>query len=190
MASRDGGQDDVSHGRFVDGIRGGCRRRNGRCSLRTIGLAGMTARILAVDDVSHNLELMTYLLQASGHEVLAAASGHEAVRVAKQSHPDLVVLDVQLPDISGYRVLEELRADPELAHVPVIAVTAYAMVGDRDHALAAGFDGYLSKPIDPATLVEALATHLPSERHGRTARRAYVPRHSAFGDREASWQPS
>src|SRR5207245_306429 len=113
-----------------------------------MGWPGMTARILAVDDVSHNLELMTYLLQASGHDVLAAASGHEAVRVAKQSHPDLVVLDVQLPDISGYRVLEELRADPELADVPVIAVTAYAMVGDRDHALAAGFDGYLSKPID------------------------------------------
>jgi len=148
----------------------------------------MTARILAVDDVSHNLELMTYLLEASGHEVYSAASGYEALRVAKENHPDLVVLDVQLPDISGYRVLEVLRADPDLAAVPVIAVTAYAMVGDRDHALAAGFDGYLSKPIDPTTLVDALDTHLPSERHGHRARPAYVPRHGA--DRESAWQRS
>ncbi|HLY32920.1 MAG TPA: response regulator [Jatrophihabitantaceae bacterium] len=148
----------------------------------------MAARILAVDDVSHNLDLMTYLLEASGHEVIGAATGMEAVARAQECHPDLVVLDIQLPDISGYRVLEELRADPDLADVPVIAVTAYAMVGDRDLALAAGFDDYLSKPIDPLTLVEALETHLPEERRGHSMQPLYRPRHSV--GEEVSWRPS
>jgi CheY-like chemotaxis protein len=132
----------------------------------------MTARILAVDDVSHNLELMTYLLQASGHEVLAATTGADALRLAAQSHPDLIVLDVELPDIDGYEVLGRLRAEDDLAGVPVIAVTAYAMVGDRDDALAAGFDGYLSKPIDPTTLCAALDAYLPPELRGHPPRPA------------------
>jgi CheY-like chemotaxis protein len=121
----------------------------------------MGARILAVDDVQHNLDLMTYLLGAFGHEVYAATTGADAVRLAKMHHPHLVVLDVQLPDMDGYEVLEHLRADPLLADVPVLAVTAYAMVGDRDHALSAGFDGYLAKPIDPETLPETIDLHLP-----------------------------
>lgn len=130
----------------------------------------MSSRILAVDDVSHNLELMTYLLHASGYEVIAAETGTDALRLAGEHQPDLVVLDVQLPDIDGYEVLRRLRADPVCAHMPIIAVTAYAMVGDRDAALAAGFDGYLAKPIDPMTLAEALDAYLPPERRGHQPR--------------------
>lgn len=123
----------------------------------------MSARILAVDDVLHNLELLTYLLQAAGHQVVGATTGSEALLLAADRRPDLVVLDLQLPDLDGYEVLAQLRAHPDLADIPVIAVTAYAMVGDRDAALAAGFDGYLSKPIDPMTLTGAIDTYLPRD---------------------------
>ena len=123
----------------------------------------MSARILAVDDVLHNLDLMTYLLQAAGHQVVGATTGSEALLLAADRRPDLVVLDLQLPDLDGYEVLAQLRAQPDLADIPVIAVTAYAMVGDRDAALAAGFDGYLAKPIDPLTLARAINAYLPFE---------------------------
>ncbi|HEV7194038.1 MAG TPA: response regulator [Jatrophihabitantaceae bacterium] len=123
----------------------------------------MSARILAVDDVLHNLELMTYLLHAAGHQVVGATTGSEALLIAADRRPDLVVLDLQLPDMDGYEVLARLREQPQLEQVPVIAVTAYAMVGDRDAALAAGFDGYLAKPIDPVTLSAAIDAYLPVE---------------------------
>ncbi len=127
------------------------------------------ARILAVEDTPHNLELMTYLLQAHGHTVVPATTGAEALARARADRPDLIVLDVQLPDANGFQVLAKLRADPELHSVTTIAVTAYAMLGDRDHALAAGFDGYLTKPIDPRTFARSIDQHLPPELRGGLA---------------------
>ena len=127
----------------------------------------MAARILAVEDTPHNLDLMTYLLEASGHIVLNATTGAAGLAVARSERPDLLVLDVQLPDLDGYAVLAELRSDPVLSAVPVVAVTAFAMVGDRDHALAAGFNGYLAKPIDPVTFVASIEAHLPKALRGR-----------------------
>jgi CheY-like chemotaxis protein len=124
------------------------------------------ARILAVEDNPDNLELMTYLLGASGHTVIPAMTGELGVALARTERPDLVVLDIQLPDTNGYEVLSRLRADTELARLPVIAVTAYAMVGDRDDALGAGFDGYVSKPIDPTTFGRTIDTFLPAALHG------------------------
>jgi DNA-binding response OmpR family regulator len=87
----------------------------------------------------------------------------------------LVVLDIHLPDTDGYAVLEQLRADREFADVPVLAVTAYAMVGDRDQALTAGFDGYLSKPIDPGSFVSTVNEYLPAELRGRDLPARRVP---------------
>lgn len=130
----------------------------------------MTARILTVEDTGHNLDLMTYLLEACGHEVLPARTGAAGLARALADRPDLVVLDLQLPDIDGFQVLTALRADPSTAGLPVVAVTAYAMVGDRDHVLAAGFDGYLAKPIDPATFVRSIDAFLPPERRGHRPR--------------------
>jgi two-component system cell cycle response regulator len=124
------------------------------------------AVILAVEDTPHNLELMCYLLQAKGHQVVTATNGLAGVAAAREARPDLIVLDVQLPDIDGYQVLSLLRADAGIRDTPVIAVTAFAMVGDRDHALQAGFDGYLSKPLDPATFVGSIETFLPRHLHG------------------------
>lgn len=121
---------------------------------------GRKARILAVDDTPHNLDLITYLLTAAGHEVIGSETGEDALGLAREHRPDLVVLDVQLPGMDGYAVLERLRADPEMAHTLVVAVTAYAMVGDRAHALSAGFDGYLAKPIDPLTFADTISAYL------------------------------
>ncbi len=127
----------------------------------------MSAQILVVDDTDDNLTLMIYLLRAAGHEAISAATGEQALAQAALHHPDLIMLDVQLPDTDGYTVLTRLREDPRLEKVPVIAVTAYAMVGDRDHALAAGFNAYLAKPIDPYTFAGIVDSHLPVALQGR-----------------------
>jgi CheY-like chemotaxis protein len=125
------------------------------------------ARILAVEDNPHNLDLMTYLLVASGHTVIPAVTGESGVAMARSERPDLVMLDIQLPDIDGYEVLARLRAEPQLAGLRVVAVTAYAMVGERDHAIVAGFDGYLSKPIESTTFVRTIDGYLPEALRGR-----------------------
>ncbi|MEO6884930.1 MAG: response regulator [Jatrophihabitantaceae bacterium] len=131
------------------------------------------ARILVVEDNPDNLELMTYLLQASGHTVTVATTGNRGLDLARHCVTDLVVLDVQLPDQSGYDVLAELRSEPALAELPVIAVTANAMVGDRDQALAAGFDGYLPKPIDPRSFARMIDERLPEDLRGHAPRQRW-----------------
>jgi len=124
------------------------------------------AHLLMIEDHPHNLELMTYLLRAAGHEVTAAVTAELGLRAARESRPDLIVLDIQLPDATGFEVLDVLRGDPELHDVRVVAVTANAMVGDRDHALSAGFDGYLAKPIEPAAFSKAIDSYLPEALRG------------------------
>jgi CheY-like chemotaxis protein len=109
----------------------------------------MAARILIVEDNETNLALSEYLLKAAGYEILAASDGPDGVRTARDSRPDLIICDLQLPGMNGYQVLEQIRADPALKDTPVIALTAFSMPNDRDHVLAAGFDCYLSKPIEP-----------------------------------------
>jgi two-component system, cell cycle response regulator len=126
----------------------------------------MGARVLTIEDTPHNLELMTYLLEAGGHTVVPATNGTEGIESARSSPPDLILLDIQLPDIDGYEVLSVLRTDPGLADVPIVAVTAYAMLGDREKKLAAGFSGYLSKPIDPETFVARIEGYLAPELRG------------------------
>jgi CheY-like chemotaxis protein len=118
------------------------------------------ATILLVEDYPDNLALMSYLLTSAGHDVRTAGTGQQTLDSARAHRPDIVVLDIQLPDMDGYQVLRELRADPHLATVPVVAVTAYAMVGDRDHALAEGFDGYLPKPITPRMFASTIEGYL------------------------------
>lgn len=122
------------------------------------------ARILVIEDNPTNLQLMVYLLQAFGHEALQAADGEEGIAVMGRERPELVLCDVQLPRLDGYGVARHVKADLALRHVPLIAVTALAMVGDRDHILAAGFDGYIAKPIAPETFVSQAEAFL--ERRG------------------------
>lgn len=125
----------------------------------------MGARVLIIEDNPANLELMTYLLGAFGHTVLAAEDGCRGVESAERNCPDLIVCDVQLPDVDGFKVARQLRGNPELNRTPLVAVTALAMVGDRDRVLAAGFDGYLTKPIDPETFVGQIEVYLLCRQH-------------------------
>jgi len=119
----------------------------------------MAARILVIEDNPTNLELMRYLLEAFKYRVLTACDGVEGISVAERELPDLILCDIQMPGIDGYEVVRRLRSKPAVSRIPVIAVTALAMVGDRDKALAT-FDGYLSKPIDPTNFMEKVEAYL------------------------------
>lgn len=113
-------------------------------------------RILVVEDNAANLDLMVYLLDAFGYIAIPARDGQEALRVTAREKPDLILCDVHLPKMDGYEVVRRLKSDPDSRSIPTVAVTALAMVGDRDRVLRAGFDGYLSKPIDPETFVQQI----------------------------------
>lgn len=126
----------------------------------------MGGHILVVEDTPHNLELMTYLLEAHGHTVTAALTGEEGIKLATKTRPDLIVMDLQLPGIDGYQALAAVRSAAGLTTVPVVAVTSFAMVGDRDRALEAGFDDYLTKPIDPETFTADVDLRLPERLRG------------------------
>jgi CheY-like chemotaxis protein len=132
----------------------------------------MGARILVIEDNPTNLELITYLLNAFGHTTIAARDGEEGVEAALRSHPDLILCDIAMPKLDGYGVAQRLRAEPALNGVPLIAVTASAMVGDRDRVFASGFDGYISKPITPETFVAEVEAYLHrAQGHGDHPRR-------------------
>ena len=115
-----------------------------------------SAQILVVEDNERNMKLFSELLRASGYRTLEATTGERAVELALEHQPDLVLMDIQLPDIDGIEALDRLRADERLATAPVLALTAQAMEGDRERFLAAGFDGYLSKPVDIAEFVSTV----------------------------------
>jgi len=124
------------------------------------------ARVLIIEDNPENLELMSYLLRAFGHATTSTDDGGQGVRLAANGQPDLVVCDVQLHGIDGYDVVRQLKQDERLRHVPVVAVTALAMSADREKGLAAGFDGYIAKPIDPEAFVRQVEAFLPAAKHG------------------------
>jgi two-component system cell cycle response regulator DivK len=109
--------------------------------------------ILIVEDNEKNMKLVRDILRHNGHATIEAQSGGEGVRLASEQKPDLILMDIQLPDIDGVEALGRLRADARTASVPVLALTAQAMEGDRERFLAAGFDGYVSKPVNIAEFV-------------------------------------
>lgn len=119
------------------------------------------ATILLVEDTPANLALATKLLRAAGHDVLTAATAADGIVQARVRLPDLVLMDLGLPDMDGRQALSQMRADRRTADIRIIAFTAHAMVGDRERALAEGFDGYLSKPIEFATFVDSVGAFLP-----------------------------
>jgi two-component system, cell cycle response regulator DivK len=118
-----------------------------------------SARVLVVEDNVKNMKLFRDVLEAAGFRTLAATTAGEAVDVAAEQGPDLVLMDIQLPDFDGVEALGRLRADERTAATPVLALTAQAMEGDRERFLAAGFDGYLSKPVDIAEFVATVRRH-------------------------------
>jgi two-component system cell cycle response regulator len=128
------------------------------------------ARILVIEDNRTNRELMVYLLKAFAYAVVEAVDGVSGVETARRERPDLIVCDVHLPKLDGYGVVKNLKGDCDLRDIPIVAVTALAMVGDRDRILAAGFDGYISKPIEPAEFVEAVTAFLPETLRSKAKR--------------------
>ena len=110
-------------------------------------------QVLVVEDNARNMKLFRDVLESSGYRTLEATTGERAVELVVEHGPDLVLMDIQLPDIDGVEALGRLRAEERTASVPVLALTAQAMDGDRERFLAAGFDGYLSKPVDISVLV-------------------------------------
>jgi two-component system, cell cycle response regulator DivK len=123
------------------------------------------AKILVVEDNPRNMKLVRDVLQATGYRTVEATTGERAVELASEHGPDLVLMDIQLPDIDGVETLGRLRADESTAAIPVIALTAQAMKGDRERFLAAGFDGYVSKPVDIAGLVATVKQYCDGGDH-------------------------
>ena len=117
-------------------------------------------RILIVDDNATNLKLVAYLMKANGYTVDTALDAESAIVAIRNHHPDVILMDIQLPGIDGLELTRRLKADPATRDIVIVAVTAYAMKGDQAKALAAGCDDYITKPIDTRALPETIARHL------------------------------
>jgi len=120
----------------------------------------MKAKILYIEDNEQSLYLVTFLLRSDGYEVLQARNGIEGIKVAVESSPDLILLDMQLPSMNGYAVARRMRDNPDLKETPIVALTSFAMVGDREKALEAGCTGYIEKPINPETFLMEIGRYL------------------------------
>ncbi len=131
----------------------------------------MPAYVLVIEDDIASRELVRYLLEYSGHHVTVANDGAAGIELARALRPDLVICDLQMPELNGYEVIKRLHQDPQWRRVPIIAVTAFSMAGDRETALQAGFDEHVTKPIDPEKFVRQIEVFLPP------APGAALPRH-------------
>lgn len=116
----------------------------------------MSKTVLLIEDNEQNRYLVTFLLECDGHRVVSAEEGLRGIELARELKPDVILLDIQLPRMDGYAVARALRIIDELRGVPIIAVTSYAMLGDRAKALDAGCTGYIEKPIDPTTFAKQI----------------------------------
>lgn len=116
--------------------------------------------VLVVEDNEMNMQLVEYLLEESGFRILKASSGEEALEIATVEVPDLVLMDIHLPGMDGLAVVQQLKADERTRDVPILALTAHAMRGDRDRFLQAGCDGYISKPIDVSSFIPSISGYI------------------------------
>lgn len=120
----------------------------------------MNDTLLIIEDNQQNFYMMRFLLEKNGFSIVGAENGPDGIEKALRLRPKAILLDIQLPGMDGYAVAEALQKHDELKGVPIIAVTSYAMVGDRERILAAGATGYIEKPIDPNTFVEEIREYL------------------------------
>jgi CheY-like chemotaxis protein len=119
------------------------------------------ARVLVVEDNEMNMQLVEYLLEEGGCQIVKAASGEDALAIARGGEPvDLILMDIHLPGIDGLSVIREMKADPKTGAIPILALTAHAMRGDKDRFLEAGCDGYISKPIDVKTFLTSIRSYM------------------------------
>jgi len=122
----------------------------------------MTRRILVVEDNDMNMQLVEFLLEEGGYDIVKAASGEEALAITRdgQQAPDLILMDIHLPGMDGLSVVREMKSDSRTSRIPILALTAHAMRGDKDRFLEAGCDGYISKPIDVKTFISSIEQYL------------------------------
>ena len=116
----------------------------------------MKLKALIIEDNEQNMYMLTFLLKANNYDVIQTFNGTDGIKTALTTNPDVILLDIQLPEIDGYQVAEELRKEPGMADVPIIAVTSHAMVGDREKAIKSGATGYIEKPIDPVNFIQRM----------------------------------
>lgn len=127
------------------------------------GGRGASKKILIVEDNDLNLKLFRDLLGANGYDTIETKEGYEAINLARNLRPDLILMDIQLPEISGLEVTKRIKADPDIRHIPIIAVTAFAMKDDEEKILRAGCEAYISKPISIADFLSAVRRFLGVE---------------------------
>lgn len=116
----------------------------------------MKTKILIIEDNVQNMYMLSFLLEQNNYEVIQAINGAEGITAAQKMKPDIILLDIQLPEMDGYDVAGKLREFEELKTTPIIAVTSYAMIGDKEKILAAGANGYIEKPVDPDNFIEKM----------------------------------
>jgi len=119
------------------------------------------ARILVVEDNEQNMYLITFILRNNGHEVIEARTGKEGIELAIKEKPDLIIMDIQLPDIDGLEATKKIRESEADGEIPILALTSYAMAGDKEKALQADCTGYIEKPINPETFMGEIEKYLP-----------------------------
>ena len=123
----------------------------------------MAKRILVVEDDADNRRIVVKVLTVDGYEVLEATDGRAALATARREHPDLIIMDLAMPGLDGWQAASQLKSDPKVADIPIIALTAFAMRGDEERAREAGCDGYLSKPCRPQTIREVVRRYLRAD---------------------------
>jgi CheY-like chemotaxis protein len=123
----------------------------------------MLSKILVIEDNDQNLYLVTFILEKHGYNVIQAQDGQSGIDAAKYHKPDLILLDIQLPIMDGYAVVQTLKSTPTLMDIPIVAITSYVMSGDRKRALAVGCSGYIEKPINPDTFIIEIEQHIPKQ---------------------------
>lgn len=123
----------------------------------------MKLKVLIIEDNEQNMYMLSFLLEKNNYEVLQAFNGSEGIKAAIEKSPDVILLDIQLPEMDGYQIALELRKRNDLNNIPIVAVTSHAMVGDREKAIASGATGYIEKPIDPDNFIKRMESYFSEE---------------------------
>ena len=123
----------------------------------------MKLKALIIEDNEQNMYMLSFLLEKNNYEVFQAFNGLDGIKTAIENSPDVILLDIQLPEMDGYQIARELRKRSDLNHIPIVAVTSHAMVGDRERAMASGATGYIEKPIDPDNFIQKMESYFSEE---------------------------
>lgn len=130
----------------------------------------MKLKALIIEDNEQNMYMLTFLLENNNYEVFQAFNGLDGIKAAIEHSPDVILLDIQLPQMDGYQIAKELRKKKDLQHIPIVAVTSHAMVGDREKAMESGATGYIEKPIDPDNFIQRMESYFSEELQQRKIR--------------------